>query len=134
MAQPGAGSGERATEFSLMPRFCRGATETVAAEAAGRRVAGSWRIAVRFVVSGRPVAGPPVVVAVVGKQSAVVEFDIAAADIAERKAECVDSAGIHRQSERSIDTSSSRIDRMMDCTPIEFGKLGLTKELRLTES
>lgn len=117
-----------------MLRFCRGATETVAAEAVGRRAAGSWRIAVRFVVSDRPVAGPLAVVAVVGRRSAAVEFDIAAADIAERKVGCADSAGILRQSVRSTDTSSSRIDRMMDCTPIEFGRLGSTRGHLSTES
>lgn len=134
MARPGAGSGERATAPSSTPRLCRDATETVAAEAVARKAAESWRIAVRFVVAGRPVAGPLAVAAVAGRRSAVAEFDIAAADIAERKVECVDSAGIRRQSVRSTDTGSSRIDRMMDCTPIESGRLGSTRGLPSTES
>lgn len=134
MARPGAGSGGRATAPSWTPRFCRGATATAAAGAAGRRVAGSWRIAVRFAVSGRPVEEPLVVAAVAGRRPAAEEFDIAAADIAGRKAECAGSAGILRQSERSTDTGSSRIDRMMDCTPIESGKLGSKMVRPSTES
>lgn len=128
----GAGSGVRAIAPSWMPQLCRGATETAAVAAVGRKVAESWRIAVRSAVSDRPAVEPLVVAVVVaGKLSAVaVESDIEAVGIAGRKVGCADSTGTRRQSARSIGTSSSRIDRMMDCTPVEFGKLGSKKERR----
>lgn len=135
MVQPaGAGSGVQATAPSWMPQLGRDATETAAVEAVGRKVAESWRIAARSAVSGRP-AGEPlaVVVDVAEAGMPVVGAGIVAeaVDIAERTVECVGSTGIHRQSARSTGTSSSRTDRMMDCTPAEFGKLGLMKGHRL---
>lgn len=59
-----------------------------------------------------------------GGRLTVAAADIEAGIVA-RTAEFFGSIGIHRRSGRLTDTRLSRIDLMMGCRPVEFGRLDL---------